>query len=181
MPSSPTDVYGLLLACIFDDDPCVFVEHSLLYFAGLQGPAPERGKQIPLGQANVLRPGTDVTIVGYGKAVLEALGVATALADEGIDAEVIDLRSIAPLDERTVLESVAKTRRAVIVHEARTNFGVGSELAARIHHELFGELHSPVERVGAPHTPVPYSAVLEAGYLPGPATIEAAVRRTLER
>jgi len=179
VPSSPADAKGLLLSCIFDDDPCIFVEHTLLYFGAVAGPAPEPGHRIPLGQANIVRPGTDVTVIGYGKPILEAQGVAAALAEDGIDVEIVDLRTIAPLDERTFLESVARTRRAVVVHESVKRFGVGAEITARIHEELRGDLVAPVERVGAPHTPVPFSAALEQAYLPGPSVLEAAIRRVV--
>jgi pyruvate dehydrogenase E1 component beta subunit len=180
IPSSPADAKGLLLSCIFDDDPCVFIEHTLLYYAGIAGPVPEAGARIPLGQANVVRPGSDVTVITYGKSVLDVQQAAVGLADAGIDVEVIDLRTIAPLDERTILESVARTKRAVVVHEARRNFGVGAEIAARIHNELFGELEAPVERVGAADSSVPYAACLEAAYVPGVAQIEEAVRQVVK-
>ncbi|HEY4409618.1 MAG TPA: alpha-ketoacid dehydrogenase subunit beta [Acidimicrobiia bacterium] len=179
VPSSPADAKGLLLSCIFDDDPCVFVEHTLLYFGAVAGPAPEPGHRIPLGQANIVRPGTDVTVIGYGKPILEAQGVAATLAEDGIEVEIVDLRTIAPLDERTFLESVAKTKRAVVVHESVKRFGVGAEITARIHEELSGDLAAPVERVGAPHTPVPFSAVLEQAYMQGPSVLEAAIRKVV--
>ena len=181
VPSSPADAYGLLLSCIFDEDPCVFVEHTLLYFGGASGAAPDPAHRIPLGVANTVRRGSDVTVIGYGKVVLEALAVAEQLATEGIDVEVIDLRTVAPFDERAVLEAVARTRRAVIVHESVQRYGVGAEIAGRIHEELFGELAAPVARVGAVFAPVPYSAPLEQAYLPGSARIEAAIRATVNR
>lgn len=179
VPSSPADAYGLLSTCIFDDDPCVVIEHSKLYFSGNSGNAPQRGEHIPLGRANVLRPGDDVTLVAYGWAVIDANSVAESLAQQGASVEVIDLRSVAPWDERTVLDSVARTRRAVIVHEAVTPFGVGAEISARINEELFGQLAAPVVRVGAVASPVPYAKSLEEAYIPGTARIEAAVRRVL--
>ena len=179
VPSSPVDAYGLLGSCIFDDDPCVFVENTVLYFSGMSGAAPERGQRIPLGKAAVAREGSDVTIVGYGRQLLDALGVAEKLSEEQVSVEVVDLRSIAPLDEATVLASAAKTKRVVIAHEAVSRFGVGAELSSRIHEELFTELACPVQRVGAPFCPVPFSNPLEAAYVPGAATIEAAVRMVL--
>lgn len=179
VPSSPADAYGLLLSCIFDDDPCVFVENSLQYFTGATGAAPERGVRIPLGQANLLREGTDVTVIGYGRPVADILGVAHNLDDQGVSVEVVDLRTVAPLDDATVIKSVAKTKRAVIVHEAVTPFGVGAELAARIHTELFGELAAPVQRVGGTFSPVPYVRPLEEIYLWSGAKIEAAINATL--
>jgi pyruvate dehydrogenase E1 component beta subunit len=180
IPSSPADAKGLLSACIFDDDPCVFVEHVLLYYMGFMGPEPDPGFRLPLGQANVLRPGSDVTIVGYGKSIIDAQLAADGLAGKGIDVEIIDLRTLAPLDDRTVLESVAKTKRAVIVHESRRNFGVGAELSSRIHEELFSDLAAPVQRVGAKDTSVPFSTVLETAYLPSVIDITTAVHKTLE-
>lgn len=181
IPSSPVDAYGLLSSCIFDDDPCIFIEHTLMNFISVEGDPPEPGLRIPLGQANIVRPGRDVTVVGYGKPMLDIQPLLGSLAEEGIDVELIDLRTISPLDDRTVLESVARTKRAVVIHEARRNFGVGAELAARIHEELFGELAAPVQRVGAPHTSVPFSAGLEQAYIPGPSDFEGAIRRTLGR
>jgi pyruvate dehydrogenase E1 component beta subunit len=120
-----------------------------------------------------------VTVIGYGKPILEAQGVAASLAEQGIDVEIVDLRTISPLDERTFLESVARTKRAVVVHESVKRFGVGAEITARIHEELRGEMAAPVERVAAPHCPVPFSAALEQAYLPGPAKLEAAIRKVI--
>ena len=180
VPSSPADAKGLLLSCIFDDDPCVMVEHTLLYFGGATGPVPSGDHRVPLGQANILRPGNDVSIIGYGKAIRDALGVAVSLADQGIDAEVIDLRTVSPLDENAILTSVARTKRAVVVHEAIKRHGVGAEVAARISEELHGELAAPVQRVGARYCPVPFAKSLEDAFVPGAAAIEAAVRRALE-
>ena len=179
IPSTAADAKALLTSCIFDDDPCVFVEHNMLYFAGAVGPAPEPGYQVPLGKARIARPGSDISVIGYGRPILDALAVAERLAGEGIDVEVIDLRTISPLDETTVLESVGRTRRALVVHESVQRFGVGAEISARIHEELHSELAGPVRRLGAPSCPVPYSAALEAVYLPGEASIEAAIRQSL--
>jgi pyruvate dehydrogenase E1 component beta subunit len=179
VPSSPADAYGLLLSAIFDDDPCLVVENSLLYFGGAQGPAPAPGARAPLGVANVVLPGTDVSVIGYGRPLLEAVAVASEMAAEGVSVEVVDLRTVAPWDERTVLESVARTKRAVLVHEAVRRHGVGAEISARIHEELFSELAAPVARVGAAFSPVPYAQTLEAAYYPGPASTAAAIRSTL--
>lgn len=176
MPSTPADAYGLLLGCINDDDPCVIIEHTGLYFTGAQGEAPHRGASIPLSQANIARLGSDVTIISYGRMMHEVLAAATALAADGIEAEVIDLRTIAPWDQQTVLASAAKTKRAIVVHEAVTNFGVGAEVSSRIHEELFGELHAPVKRIGSAFCPVPFAAPLEQAFLCGQADIEAGVR-----
>jgi pyruvate dehydrogenase E1 component beta subunit len=179
VPSSPADTYGLLTSCIFDDNPCVFVENALLYFTGASGAAPEPGTRIPLGRANVVQEGADVTVIGYGKPLLDVLSVAGKLGDENISVEVVDLRTVAPFDVSTVLASVAKTKRAVVVHEAVTPFGVGAEVSSRIHEELFGELAAPVRRVGSAFCPVPYSTSLEYAYLSGADKIETAVRSVL--
>ncbi|MGH9037375.1 MAG: alpha-ketoacid dehydrogenase subunit beta, partial [Acidimicrobiia bacterium] len=179
VPSNPADAYGLLLSCIFDDDPCLIVENTLLYFSGGSGPAPEPGTRVPLGKANIVQPGTDVTVIGYGRPLLDALGVAQQLAKEGVSVEVIDLRTVAPYDEQCVLESVARTKRAVIVHEGVRKHGVGAEIAARITEELFSELAAPVGRVGAKFSPVPYAMTLEATFYPSTTDLLAAIRKTL--
>lgn len=176
-PSSPADAYGLLLSCIFDDDPCLFIENMPTYWN--PAPAPEQGVRIPLGKAHIMRPGTDVTVVSYSRTVNDCSAVAEKLVQEGVKVELIDLRTISPLDIDTVLASVAKTRRAVIVHEAVKNFGVGAEIASRINEELFGQLAARVERVGANFSPVPFSKVLETEFVPTQARIEAAIRNTL--
>ena len=176
-PSTPADAYGLMLSCIFDDDPCVFIENLPLYFA--PGDAPVPGTRVPLGQAKVVREGTDVTVISYSRTMLEVLAVAEDLSKRGISVEVVDLRSIAPLDMDTVRASVAKTRRAVVAHEAQVDFGVGAEVAARLHRDLFGQLLAPVGRVGAARSPVPFSKALETAYLPTPERISAAILQTL--
>ncbi|WP_417620244.1 alpha-ketoacid dehydrogenase subunit beta [Parasphingorhabdus sp.] len=180
VPSTPADTYGLLLSCIFDDDPCLFIENGPLYFGGAKGDAPERGYRIPLSKAHVERAGSDVTVIGYGRPMADIRVIAEALGKEGIGVEVIDLRTISPWDEATVFASVAKTKRAVVVHEAVTKFGVGAEVAARINEELFGQLASPVVRIGAPFAPVPYATVLEQAWLGGTQKIEAGIRRSLK-
>lgn len=176
LPSTPRDAYGLLLSCIFDEDPCVFIEQTGLYFGGMTGPAPVRGERIPIGVAKTNREGRDVTVIGYGKPMLDVVAVAEKLADDGISIEVIDLRTVNPWDEAAVIESVAKTKRAVVVHESVQRFGVGAEIAARINEELFGELIAPVRRVGAPYCPVPFATNLETEYVPGVRRIEEAIR-----
>src|ERR1700736_3625873 len=177
-PSSPADAYGLMLSCIFDDDPCLFIENMPSYWN--PGTAPQPGVRIPLGRANVLRPGTDVTVISYSRTIADCVAVAEKLSKEGVSVEVVDLRTISPLDVDTVLQSVAKTRRAVIVHEAVKAFGVGAEIAANINEHLFGQLKAPVERVGAYFSPVPFAKVLETEVVPTPARIEAALRATLK-
>lgn len=177
VPSCPADAYGLLLSCIDDDDPCIFVENMASYWN--PGPAPVRGVRIPLGKANVVREGTDVTVITYSRQVADAVATADHLANEGIQVEVVDLRTISPLDEATILASVTKTGRAVIVHEAVKNFGVGAEIAARLNEALFGRLKAPTRRVAAPFCPVPFSKPLETAFVPSQADIEAAIRATL--
>jgi len=176
-PSCPADAYGLMLSCIFDDDPCLFIENMPGYWT--PGPAPERGMHLPLGKAQVKRHGKDVTVISYSAMVADCIAVAEKLAKERIDVEIVDLRTVAPFDFQTVLESVAKTRRAVIAHEAVRSFGVGAEIAARISEDLFGQLRAPIARVGAPGCPVPFAKPLEMAFKPGQATIEAAIRATL--
>lgn len=176
-PSNPADAYGLMLSCIADEDPCLFIENMPSYWN--PGAAPERGVAIPLGKANIVRAGSDVTLISYSRRVLECAAVAESLAQQGISVELIDLRTIAPLDIETILTSVAKTGRAVIVHEAVKPFGVGAEIASRIYESLFRELKAPVQRVGAVHCPVPYSKPLEDAFVPGEKEIEAAIRATL--
>ncbi len=177
-PSSPAEAYGLMLSCVFDDDPCLFIENMPTYWK--PGALPESGKRIPLGKANIARPGKDVTLVSYSRTVSDCLMTADKLSKEGIDCEVIDLRTVAPWDAESVLKSVASTGRAVIVHEAVKPFGVGAEIASRINEELFGHLAAPVQRVGAYHTPVPFAKKLETEFVPTLARIESAVRATLD-
>lgn len=175
--SSPADAKGLLLSCIEDDDPCIFIENTMSY--GVSGPAPAPGLRIPLGKAAIKREGADVTVVSYGRAVGDCLAVAEQFAGEGVSVEVIDLMTIAPFDEATVLASVAKTRRAVIVHEAVKEFGTGAQISSRIHEELFSDLKGPVRRVGSAYAPVPFSPVLEKEFLYKREDIAAAIRATL--
>jgi pyruvate dehydrogenase E1 component beta subunit len=176
-PSSPADAYGLLLSCIEDDDPCLFIENMVGYWA--PGTPPERGKPIPLGKAKIVRPGKDLTLISYSRVLNDCSAVAERLSKEGIGVEVLDLRTVAPFDQATILESVGKTRRAVIVHEAVRSFGVGAEIAACINEHLHGQLKAKVLRIGAPMCPVPFSKVLETAYLPSEARIEAAIRACL--
>jgi len=178
--STPADAKGLLLSAIFDDDPVLFVEQMMLYWnPAYAGEVPEGDHRIPLGRADVKRPGSHVSLISYGKQVHDCLAVAETLAGEGIDAEVVDLRTLVPLDIDTVLESVARTRNAVVVHEAVTRCGFGAELSAQIHEALFADLEHPVQRVGAKNTPVPYAKPLETAYVPQAADIEAAIRRVV--
>jgi pyruvate dehydrogenase E1 component beta subunit len=177
MASNPADAKGLLLSCIEDDDPCIFIEHTLAY--GVSGPVPPPDYRVPLGLANIVRDGTDVSVIGYGPAIAPVLALADSLQREGISIEVVDLRTIAPFDQATVLGSVAKTRRAVVVHEAVRSFGVGAEISSCIHEALFSELRAPVGRVGSAYCPVPFSPPLEKAYLFDREKLEAAIRKTL--
>ncbi len=174
VPSTPADAKGLLTSCIFDDDPCVLVENVALY--GTTGPMPEAGHRVPLGVADVKRVGSDVTVVTYGRTVRDALAAADRLAGDGIELEVVDLRSLVPFDVETVLASVARTRRAVVAHHATRFAGFGAEVAAVIDHELFGQLEAPVERVGAAFAPIGSAGALEAAVLPSADGLVAAVR-----
>jgi acetoin:2,6-dichlorophenolindophenol oxidoreductase subunit beta len=178
VPSTPADAKGLLSACIFDDDPCLFIEDGLT--RALTGPAPPPGHRLPLGKAHVARSGSDVSVIGYGRPLRDSLVIAERLAQEGIQVEVVDLRTVSPLDTDGILKSVAKTRRAVVVHEAPRSFGVGAEVAARIQEHLYGQLAAPVLRVASRDVTVPFAKVLETEYLYKPTEIESAIRRTLE-
>lgn len=175
--STPAESKGLLLSCIFDDDPCIFLECMPTYWD--KGPAPEPGLRIPLGKAAVVRAGTDVTVVSYGRPVAQAVALADKLAGEGISVEVVDLRTVSPLDADTVLASVAKTGRVVIVHEAVEQFGVGTGVSALISEELHGSLRAPVARVGSRNCPVPFSRPLEQAFLYGEDRVEAAIWKVL--
>ena len=175
MPSTPADTYGLLRAAIQDPNPVVFIENRLLY--GMKGPQPPAGHIIPIGKAAVVRAGTDVTVVSVSRMVHEALAAAEAAAAEGISVEVIDLRTVAPLDVPSILESVHKTGRLLIAHEAVVPFGIGAEIAAAVAREAFWDLDAPIERVGALPLPPPYAPVLEGAWLPDRDDITAALRR----
>lgn len=177
MPSTPWETYGLLRSAIQDPNPVVFIEHRLLY--GLKGPRPPRDTLVPLGRARVVRPGRHVTVVAYSRMLHEVLAVADELAQEGIDAEVIDLRTIAPIDFPTVIESVARTSRLVVVHEAVVSHGVGAEIVARIADEAFWHLDAPPRRVGALDAPAPYAPSLERAWFPGRERIRAAIVETV--
>ena len=177
IPSNPADYKGLLLSCIEDDNPCVFIENSTLMYT--PGYAPPPGHKVPLGKAATPRVGSDVTLVAYGRPVLDCIAVADKLAAEGISVEVVDLRTIVPMDEAAIFASVGKTGRVVIVPEAVKRFGVGAEIAARINEECYGKLKAPVGRIGAKYSPVPFSSALEKDYIWTAAGIEAAVRKVM--
>ncbi|GGM98346.1 alpha-ketoacid dehydrogenase subunit beta [Streptomyces fuscichromogenes] len=179
VPSTPADAEGLLRSAIFDPDPCVFIDETALH--GTRGPrldTPDR--RVPLGKADVKRPGTDLTVITYGRGVRDALAAAESLSRDGIEAEVVDLRTLLPLDLPTVLDSVGRTRRAVIAHYAVEFAGPGAELAARISHDLFGRLAAPVARVGSRFMPIPASTRLESQVSPSPQKIEETVRKVME-
>jgi pyruvate dehydrogenase E1 component beta subunit len=179
-PATPADAKGLLLSAIFDDDPVLFIENMNLYWdRKYAGPVPEGDVRVPLGVADVKREGDDVTLISYSRQVYECLSAADALADQGISCEVVDLRTVEPFDADAVMRSVAKTKRAVVVHEAVTRCGFGAEVSSRIHEELFGELAAPVQRVGGAVTPVPYASNLEADFLPQGSDIIAAVTKVM--
>jgi acetoin:2,6-dichlorophenolindophenol oxidoreductase subunit beta len=178
-PSTPVEAYGLLKSAIRLGDPVLFVEHKRLYT--MKEELAENIELPPIGKVRIARAGTDVTVITYSALVHSALQAAQTLADAGISAEVIDLRTLLPLDMTTVAASVSKTHRAIIAHEAVLNGGVGAEIAARIGAELFDELDAPVLRVGCGFAPIPFAPELERALLPGSADIVRAVRQTLER
>jgi pyruvate dehydrogenase E1 component beta subunit len=176
-PSDAPSAYGLLRAAIDDPNPVIFIENKALYAA--KADVPDDMQPIPIGKAAIVRPGSDVTIVAYGSAVHTSLAAAASLQSRSIDAEVLDLRSIQPWDEATVLESLTRTHRLVIVHEAVEAFGVGAEIAARMVDIGFDELDAPIIRVASPFMPVPFARSLETAYLPTADRVVAAVERTL--
>lgn len=178
-PSTAADAVGLLNACLAEDDPCLFVESMKLYYGGGKGPVPTADYVIPLGQADIKRAGTDVTICTYGTMVHAALDAANQLYTEGVSVEVLDLRTLVPLDLATVLESARKTRRLVVAHESVGFCGPGAEIAAAVGTELFGVLVSPIQRVAGTYTPVPRAATLEAACRPDAAQLVDAVRRIM--
>jgi 2-oxoisovalerate dehydrogenase E1 component len=175
MPSTPADTYGLLRAAIQDPNPVIFIENRLLY--GMKGPRPPADHILPIGVSTVVRPGTDVTVVSVSRMVHEAMAAAEAVAADGVSVEVIDLRTVAPLDLGPVLESVHKTSRLLIAHEAVVPFGIGAEVAAVVARDAFWDLDAPIERVGAAATPPPYAPELERAWLPDRDDIAAALRR----
>jgi len=179
MPSTPADAKGLLKSSIRDDNPVVFLEHKLLY-SRLKGPVPEGEFLIPLGKSDVKRAGEDLTIIATGAMVQQALAAAETLEKEGVKAEVVDPRTLVPLDREGILESVKKTGKVVIVHEAPTFGGFGGEIAAMIAEEGFYTLDAPIKRLGAPFTPVPAHPLLEQFYLPNAEKIVKAAKEILE-
>ena len=176
-PAFPSDAKGLLKSAIRDDNPVVFLEHKWIYRRIKEQVPTEPDFLVPIGKAAVKRPGDDVTIVAYGMMVHLALEAAEHLAAEGISVEVLDLRSIQPLDVEAILASVAKTSRVVVLYESHRFLGIGAEVASVIAEEVFESLDAPIVRVAPPNVPVPFSPTLEDAYLPQVADIEAAVRK----
>ncbi len=164
MPSTPYDVKGLIKSSIRDDNPVIFIEHKLLY--NEKGPVPEEEYLLPIGKADIKREGSDVTLVATSRMVLRALKAAEALAEDGIEAEVLDPRTLVPLDEEALLQSVKKTGRLVIIHEAVKRGGYGAEIQAIVSEKAFDYLDAPVKRVAAANTPVPFAPKLENFVIP---------------
>jgi acetoin:2,6-dichlorophenolindophenol oxidoreductase subunit beta len=177
MPSRAADAGGLLASAIADPNPVVFIENKALYFRREE--VPDSPEPVPIGRAETLREGSDVTIVALSRLVGEALTAAERLASEGIEAEVIDPRTLVPLDLETIVSSVRRTNRLVVAHEAVEHGGFGAEIAAAVQAAAFDDLDAPIERVGAPFTPIPLSPALEDAYLPDSEDIYAAARATL--
>jgi len=178
-PSTPTDVRGLLYSAIYEDNPVIFFEHRTLY--GLKEEMPEELEPIPLGRARVLREGEDVTVVATGRLVHEALDAAKHVEEQGVSVEVVDPRTLQPLDEEMIVESVKKTTRCVVAHEAVTRMGFGAEVAAVVQHDAFDWLDAPIERVGARFTPIPFAPVMEEYVVPHAKDVVAAIQRTVAR
>jgi pyruvate dehydrogenase E1 component beta subunit len=175
MPATAADAAGLLRAAIADPNPVVYVENKTLYFRR-EGAEPE---DVRIGRAKVVRTGRHVTVVGLSRLVHEALAAADALAAEGIEVEVVDPRTLVPLDLETIVESLSRTHRLVVAHEAVVHGGFGAEIAAQVQAAAFDELDAPIVRVGAPFAPIPFSPPLEDAYLPGREEVIAAVRHVL--
>ena len=177
MPSTAADAAGLLASAIADPNPVVFVENKTLYFRKEE--VPEEPTQVPIGRARIVRPGRDVTVVALSRLVSESVAAAEELAADGIEVEVIDPRTLVPLDLEPIVDSVTRTHRLVVAHEAVVHGGFGAEIAAQVQEAAFDELDAPIGRVGAPFAPVPFSPALEDAYLPARGDVAAAVRTTL--
>jgi len=174
IPSNAYDAKGLLIQAIRDDDPVIFCEHKLMY--DLHDEVPDEPYSIPFGEANIVRDGDDVTVVALARMVHYTMTAAEVLEKDGIEIELIDPRTTSPLDEDTILESVERTGRLVIVDEATPRCSVATDIAALVADKAFDALKAPIRRVTAPHTPVPFSPELEKLYIPSPEKIAAAVR-----
>jgi pyruvate dehydrogenase E1 component beta subunit len=176
-PSTPEDVRGLLWTSIYDDNPIIFFEHRLLY--PVKGDVPEEIEPIPLGKARTIREGTDVTVIAIGPLVHRALDAAKQAEEEGISVEVIDPRTLQPLDEDAIVASVKKTNRAVVAHEAVTRMGFGAEVTSVLQYQAFDYLDAPIERVGAKFAPLAFAPVMEQFIIPHAADVLAAIKRTV--
>ena len=172
-PSDPYDALGLLRTAIADDNPVIFAEHALLY--GVRGEVPDTHYTVPFGQAKIRRPGTDVSLIGASRMVHVAMGAAGILAERGVEAEVIDLRTLRPLDTGSIVESAKKTSRVVVIDEAWRTGGFGAEIASTVQEEAFDYLDGPVGRVGGVDVPAPYAGKLEASVIPSPEKVVSAV------
>ncbi len=177
VPSTPYDAKGLLIQAIRDDDPVIFCEHKALYQT--EGEVPEESYTLPFGEANYVREGGDVTVVALGRMVHMASEAADELANDGIECEIIDPRTTSPLDEDTLLESVENTGRLVIVDEATPRCNMATDISALVAQKAFGDLKAPIQMVTAPHTPVPFSPVLEDIYIPDSGKVATAVREAM--
>jgi pyruvate/2-oxoglutarate/acetoin dehydrogenase E1 component len=177
MPSTPYDVKGLLKSAIRDDNPVIVVENKSLH--ALKGEIPDEEYIVEIGKADIKKKGSDVTVVATSRMVHESLKASEKLSEQGIEIEVIDLRSISPWDKEAVFNSVGKTHRLVIAHEAVKQCGIGAEISAVVAEEIMDELDAPIQRVGAPFVPVPFN--LEHIYLPGSQNVISAVEKTMER
>jgi pyruvate/2-oxoglutarate/acetoin dehydrogenase E1 component len=178
-PSTPADARGLLYSSIYEDNPVIFFEHRTLY--GIKEEVPEKLEPIPLGEARIQREGEDVTVVATGRLVHESLAAAEQAEEQGVSVEVVDPRTLQPLDEGTIIESVKKTNRCVVAHEAITRMGHGAEVAAVVQYQAFDWLDAPVERVGAKFTPLPFAPVMEEWVIPHADDVLQAVMRTVGR
>jgi pyruvate dehydrogenase E1 component beta subunit len=177
MPSTPADAKGLLKSAIRDPNPVIFIEDMALYFA--PGPVPEEEHLIPIGHADIKRPGKDITVVTWSKMLGVAMKAAGQLAREGIDMEIVDLRTLSPLDKETILTSVRKTGRLVVLHEATRTGGFAGEVAAVVMEEAFTSLKAPLRRVTGPDIPVPFSPPLERFYIPNEEQLIRAIKEIL--
>jgi pyruvate dehydrogenase E1 component beta subunit len=177
MPSTPRDARGLLKAAIRDDDPVIFIEHKLLYMT--EGEVPDAEDTVPLGVADVKRTGSDVTVVTYSLMTLRCLEAAERLAERGIDVEVVDLRTLVPMDVEAVLTSVRKTGRLVVVHEAVKRGGIGGDIAATVAEQAFDSLTGPIVRVCGKNTPIPFNGTLQRASVPSVDEIVAGIERAV--
>ena len=177
--STPSDVRGLLWSSIYDDNPVLFFEHRMLY--PLKEAVDDELEPIPLGQARVHREGEDVTVIATGRLVHESLAAAAEAEKEGVSVEVVDPRTLQPLDEEALVSSVKKTNRCVVAHEAVVRGGYGAEVAAVVQHQAFDWLDAPIERVGSKFTPIPFAPVMENFVVPDAVDVLEAIRKTVER